>query len=374
MLDQEIGHRLLQLILGLSKPRKGTQLFVIIILHSLIWVLFFFLPPFLYNVEVIVDQFLYKNLLNKLFLVGLFYLHYNFLIPRFFVKKHGRRYIGSIFLLLVVLFLQELLVEKYVLHQFPLNRSKVIPFPSAEGNFILGLPKEIVFIIFSNVLYSSWMLLLIGICIHMTFSFFQHQEEKRALENAKLNAEITSLKAQINPHFLFNTLNSVYVQAYRGATQTASSILKLSDIFQYVIYDSNEEKVLLEKDLQYITNYISLQRLRIASLVTIDYTVKGATNKMYIAPLLLITFIENAFKYGVSYKEPSSIIISIQIVEDMLTLYIKNPVTIRDEINYTGIGLVNAKRRLELLYPNKYFLDIQESGKEYIVNLELKLL
>jgi LytS/YehU family sensor histidine kinase len=209
--------------------------------------------------------------------------------------------------------------------------------------------------------------------IRLAYSFLRNQNEKKALENANLNAEVNFLKSQINPHFLFNTLNSIYSQAHSRSDNTEFSILKLSDLLRYVLYDSGESKVDLAKDIQYINNYIDLQKIRLSSKIKINYVVKGELGGCTIAPLLLITFIENAFKHGISYTQASTVNIEIEVFEETLTLLISNPIVERNSFVPGGLGLKNVTRRLDLLYPGKYLLDIHHDDYLHIVNLKLNL-
>jgi LytS/YehU family sensor histidine kinase len=192
------------------------------------------------------------------------------------------------------------------------------------------------------------------------------------LENANLNAEVNFLKSQINPHFLFNTLNGIYSLARNKSDQTETAVLKLSDLMRYVLYESGEKKVELAKDIQYLSNYVDLQRLRLSSKVTVHYQVKGNIEGHYIAPLLLISFIENAFKHGISYTNSSFIQVEIIVFEKTLTLFVENPI-IETNSFAGGVGLKNVMRRLELLYPGKYSLAIVNSGRLHVVNLKLNL-
>ena len=139
-----------------------------------------------------------------------------------------------------------------------------------------------------------------------------------------------------------------------------------------MLYDSSDEKVPLAKDIQYITNYVDLQRLRLSSKVLIDYRIEGDTKSNFISPLLLITFIENAFKHGISYSHSSTVHIHIKVFEKTLTLYVKNPV-VENNSFAGGLGLKNVKRRLELLYPGRHYLDIKREDDQNIVNLKIDL-
>jgi len=209
--------------------------------------------------------------------------------------------------------------------------------------------------------------------IRLAYSFIKSQNEKKSLENLNLNAEVNFLKSQINPHFLFNTLNSIYSQAHNKSEHTEYSILKLSELLRYVLYETGEERVPLERDIQYINNYIDLQRIRLSSKITLRYTINGNLSGNTIAPLMLITFIENAFKHGISYTQPSVIDIDITVFEKTLTLTVSNPVVKNDIFTQGGLGLKNVTRRLELLYPGKHNLTISQTDNQYLVNLKIDL-
>ena len=227
--------------------------------------------------------------------------------------------------------------------------NRVISTFSIRDAGLFGIPKGIWLMTLNNAISSFTLLLLIGGFIRLGYSFISNQNERKMLENANLNAEVNFLKSQINPHFLFNTLNSIYAQAHSRSANTEFSILKLSDLLRYVLYDSSEDKVELKRDIEYINNYIDLQRLRLSKKITINYPVTGNLEGKRIAPLLLINFIENAFKHGISYSRASSIDISIAIFEETLTLCVTNPIVETDSFAPGGLGLKNVKRRLELI-------------------------
>ncbi|TWR30384.1 hypothetical protein FPZ43_05430 [Mucilaginibacter pallidiroseus] len=198
--------------------------------------------------------------------------------------------------------------------------------------------------------------------------------EQRVLsaEADKASAELSFLKAQINPHFLFNTLNNIYTLAVTNNTNTAESIMKLSNIMRYVTDDVSANFVSLQAEIDCIENYIDLQRLRLGDKTTVTYTVNGDTGNKKIAPLLFMTFVENVFKYGVSKQHDGDIDINI-LVEDTHVLFTcVNPVFDRKEnIERTGIGIANTRKRLEHLYPGEHVLYIDNDGKQFSVLLKL---
>ncbi|MVM31773.1 sensor histidine kinase [Spirosoma sp. HMF4905] len=196
----------------------------------------------------------------------------------------------------------------------------------------------------------------------------------RQVENDQLKAELQQLKAQIHPHFLFNTLNSIYSLAIRNDERTADTIVKLSEFMRYIIRDAHRDKVPLSTEVNYIANYIDLQKARLRDAVQIDYQLEGDQNRLQIAPLLLFSFIENAFKYGVSPEEDSLIIIHLSIQDERLRLYVaNNKVDVNQLEKSTTVGLKNARERLRLLYPNAHELVIEDTPMHYRVTLTLTL-
>lgn len=195
-------------------------------------------------------------------------------------------------------------------------------------------------------------------------------------EEEKRNAEISFLKAQVNPHFLFNTLNSIYSQAIvEGAKETATGIIKLSDMMRYVSNASSQKFVSLEKELDYIQNYVDLQKNRFGDTIKIIYTVDGPAKGKQITPLILISFVENAFKHGVNPEEDSCIEIAIQIHDTELELKVFNKkvnIVYKEEFA-SGLGIENTSNRLKLIYPDKHVLDIENTAKEFSVRLKIML-
>jgi sensor histidine kinase YesM len=194
------------------------------------------------------------------------------------------------------------------------------------------------------------------------------------LQDSTLEAELKSLKAQINPHFLFNTLNNLYSLSLDSSPKTPEMILKLSDLMRYIIYECRENKVQSRKELDFIANYLSLEKLRLGDSVIVEFDVIGEPN-VEIAPLLFINFIENAFKHG-RKTDGSLIKVSFDFsVEQELTFCVENNIygdsqPVNNE--YSGIGIDNVKKRLHLLYPEKHKLTITSNNEKYSVQLNIQ--
>jgi sensor histidine kinase YesM len=197
----------------------------------------------------------------------------------------------------------------------------------------------------------------------------------QAVEKEKVRAELAFLKAQINPHFLFNTLNNIYSMAVNKREKTADAIEMFSEIMRFVILETQNDYVPLTKKIRYIHNYISLQKLRLSSNVTVNYRLKGNPGSLKIAPLILIPFIENAFKYGVSTESESVIDIDFEIVDNGLSMLVKNlkPGHFKPSPETTPMGIENTVKRLELIYPGRHKVNIADNENSFHVSLYLEL-
>jgi len=210
--------------------------------------------------------------------------------------------------------------------------------------------------------------------LRFAVDWFELEARKKEMENERLVAELNFLKAQINPHFLFNTLNNLYYLAYSKSENTTEVIAKLSQMMRYMIYDSNHPKVLLTKEIEYMQSYISLERMRLNNQIPIQFDIQGPIENVWVAPLIFITFLENAFKHGVSNDNPKAWIkISIRMTGKECVYTVENTKAKRDESQKAGIGLQNVKRRLELSYPDQYQLTVEDRPEVYYVQLKLTL-
>jgi LytS/YehU family sensor histidine kinase len=203
---------------------------------------------------------------------------------------------------------------------------------------------------------------------------------RQQLEHKNMQSELQFLKSQINPHFFFNTLNSLYSLTLKKSDLAPEIVIKLSDMMRYMLYECNEKKVKLSNEILYLQNYLDLEKLRQGSSIDIKMDIKGVTEDKYIAPLLLIPFLENAFKHSVHTNQENKKFVFIQLIIDKKDLYfsITNnkslPAFPLENLSMVGgIGLENVNRRLKLIYPNRHTLNILNLQQEYQVNLTLIL-
>ncbi|WP_299221933.1 histidine kinase [uncultured Aquimarina sp.] len=210
------------------------------------------------------------------------------------------------------------------------------------------------------------------------FVRFYNNEQKRTLtlEREQFKSELTQLRNQIHPHFLFNTLNNLYSLIIKKSDDAEDALIRLSGLMRYMLYEANVPKVPLSKEIEYLRNYIDLEKLRLNNTNTIHFTT-SMNKDSKIAPFILMPFVENAFKHGISNDKVSTIEISIISDKDILTMTVYNTKKINSTKNKdeeTGVGLVNVQKRLELLYKDKYELTQNETVSYYEIVLTLNLI
>ena len=324
------------------------------------------------------------SFLSYLLMFGFFYLNYYYLIPRLYFTQKYVQYALSVGVFFGIIFLLLASIDRTMVgpqlyqgapmehhHQPPPPPDREHyppPNPSLPSEEMMKKNKPPVGFELSHALF----LYLVGVFVSLALSI---NNRLRQSEREKLNTELSFLKAQINPHFLFNTLNSIYSLAIVQSPNTADAVVRLSSLMRYVMREADTDWVALEHELGYVTNYVALQQLRLDDTVEVDFAVEGHSNGYKIAPLLLISFIENAFKYGVNPQEKSLIRVRISVKEGVLNLttFNKKVRVFYDEEASSGIGIENTRTRLELLYPNDYELIIGDEAESFTVDLRLRL-
>jgi sensor histidine kinase YesM len=228
--------------------------------------------------------------------------------------------------------------------------------------------EKIIPVIIINAI-SLW---LLSIVLSILWTVYNRLKQT---ESEKLSAQIASLRSQINPHFLFNTLNNIYAIAIDTSPKAADMVDKLSDMMRYTMKDTQQDFVLLEDEINYIDNFIELQKLRLDRSVKLEYDSLENIPALQIAPMLLIPFVENAFKHGVNSEQKSRIKIEIAMNKTEFQLkVVNNKVNVQRDISErSGLGIENTKHRLDLIYPSKHLLIINDTEKEFFVSLYINL-
>ncbi|MBP1225584.1 sensor histidine kinase [Flavobacterium sp. 1355] len=346
-----------------------------ILFHVIIWVFFiltsliqFYESPFTINNDFYVQWFTG---------IILFYLNYFYLVPTLLLEKKYWLYFAFV-LALIILFM--VIRMTYFMPEFkPVRHINMMP-PREDMKFILKghrvravMARQPLFFKIGPSLFYI-LIITISAIIRTLTEFYNNQQNKLIAETHRTNTELIYLRKQTNPHFLFNSLNSIYSLAHKKSDLVPDAIVTLSELMRYMLYETDNKTVALEKEINYIQNYIELQKLRLNNIEDIYINVHGDTKNKFIEPLLLISFVENAFKYGTDYKGAAHIKIKITIFENTLDFWIENTIEnyVKDPEN-SGIGLVNIQNRLDLLYPNAHQLTITQDSKLYQVHLKLNL-
>ncbi len=215
--------------------------------------------------------------------------------------------------------------------------------------------------------------LFLGWLARVTENLVINTVKKEQLEKQAVEAELYYLRSQINPHFLFNTLNNIHTLVYKQAPAAPDAVMQLASLMRYMIYESNAPLVPLARELEYLQDYVSLQQLRYKQN-PVDLKIEGATETCNIAPLLFIHLLENAYKHSPAKLNPGDLKVKVNVMEDILTFSVQNPVgknlsTVLEE--HGGIGLPNVRKRLALLYPDRHSLDIHNTGETFAVVLKI---
>lgn len=293
--------------------------------------------------------------------VILFYFNALYLIPHFISKN---KYVTYIFITLAF-YIGLSMIDSLADHFF------FIAYYSTE--------KEPFFVEASLNFMNNLYILSLSLGYGYTKNWIRNEKARQQLIEDKLNAELKLLKAQINPHFLFNTLNMAYSGSIKsGDNITANIIEKLALLMRYVLYESNGDKVPLVNEIAYIENYVSLQLQRLSDDISgsVKYEIKGNWKDYQIAPMILAPFIENVFKHGVSLNKGPGIEINIKLQKNVLTLETRNELKINKNSifdSHSGLGLNNVKRRLQIIYPNRHQLDIVACNNIYHSKLKVEL-
>lgn len=302
----------------------------------------------------------------------LFYVHANLILPQLYFNR--RRFLYFVVLLvLLLLFFALQPFDKLLSSRLPgefRSGGPGFPFPPQDVDFRPQPRSAHKTDIISIVLFFATC--SIGMAIALAKKW--QETERIALEAAaqRSNAELAFLKAQINPHFLFNTINNIYAMVITGNQEAPNAILKLSAMLRYLTDEQHDLMVPLEKEWACIQDYIDLQKLRLGEnmLVKIEWEVQ--MEEVQIPPLLLMTFVENAFSHGVSTHQPASILVRLEAKAGKIFFFCFNQVfPNRNKQNHSGIGIANARKRLEQHYPEKYKLNIVNDNLHYEVNLTI---
>ena len=333
----------------------------------------------------------FKNLILKNgLLIGIVYLNLRVLVPQYLEKK---RYWAYFVWLIIVLIIGTLAINMVEFNSWRTLYERVFertPMPAPSHHTTGSVAPKAVIIeeknvdIQMNVTYSSKIMtdfltvcryLVISILLKFIDDFFNQRDVMNKMALEKQAAELNYLKAQVNPHFLFNTLNNIYGLTLENPSKAGETVLKLSDMMKYMLTEGDSDTVLLSKDLENLQHYVAIERLRLREDSNVRFEIMGNVNSQRITPLLLLPLVENAFKHGVNRSIADSFLDAVIKVENNhLFMSIKNNIPPPSvETESLGIGIQNVQKRLDLFYKDKYSLDVTEGGQIFTVQLKITL-
>ncbi len=336
-------------------------------LQLLLWVTMLFILPaqFFPNLPA---AFLIKHTLILCILITLYYLNSMVWVPNYLLKSKTTNYIGMVIGMIFIIMLAIHFIEIWLhIDKIFRNENASAPQPGRKYSHF-------------RIDYFTLLLLLIDIGISTSIALFTHnaqeKEIKEKYEKEKISSELDLLKSQINPHFFFNTLNNIYALTSTQVSLAQKAILTLSKMMRYVLYDSHQDKfVLLSQEILFIENYIELVKFRLTDKVKINFIKPSPLKDHPLSPMILMPFVENAFKYGVKAGEESSIDISVSQSDTVFSFQVKNKKFANpgmDIERHSGMGISHTRRMLDLVYPGKHDLKIIDNAEFFEVNLSIQ--
>lgn len=294
------------------------------------------------------------------------------LMPRYFIRRKYKTYFCAFLVLFMVTTVAFSRYSHWLLDHYPgsdqINFSPVAISIKSEGTSWLSYYIQVM-----PSVFITFFAFAIGFLMQQ---YFSEKKQHEIIRKKQMESELSLLKSQINPHFLFNVLNSIYSLSLKKSDRTPEVVLKLSDILRYMLYETKQEKVALEKELMMIENYITIEKIRVGQHQEITLGITGSSTTALIAPVLLIPFVENAVKHGIdSLSENAFVHISITTEKGTLQFNCRN--NYKDKAAKAkpvgGIGLLNVQKRLDLIYPDKHQLEISNENNIFTVSLTIDL-
>ncbi len=339
-----------------NPPHKTTR----IALHLIFWFCAWFFFFFYYQRYSEVNSYtLLASLINLIVAIATVYTFNYFLIPKILLKNKWKKFIAIAIVAIVLFFYIELLLTLFLVVKL-----------LYDGHSLFPEMLDVVMLFF-----NMFFIVFIAIAIKFYKRWSETEYRKQRIQKEKVEVELQMLRSQVNPHFLFNTLNSIYVLAMKNSDQTANTVMKLSDLLDYILYKIDTPRIPVSTEIQIIENYIELERIRFTNRVDLSLSTDLESKDIQIPPMLIIPFIENAFKHGVAKSlEKSWIEVSIRECGQLMNIEVSNSKGQKPAKSQTGgIGLENVKKRLDILFHDKYKLDITEKINSYEVFLSIPI-
>ncbi|GAB4327283.1 MAG: histidine kinase [Bacteroidales bacterium] len=359
-----------------------------VLLHAAIWAGYYLLLFWLQAEHRTTGYAFLHTTVNVALQAGVFYLNYHVLLPRYLEQKKHLQYIIAVVAVLAVGIIILFYMDQSWFRAEWHRAARLNDWSKFRRNMRGGGPPPVpprwdrpfqVMYVWREVFVNGFFLMIalfVSSLIRNSQTIRRRQEEALVLQQRASEAEVKFLKSQINPHFLFNTLNTIYALSRQKSEMTPDAVMQLSEMLRYVIYDSKSDRVPVSKEFDYIRHFVALNMLRTESTEQVDLKIEAGNQEVMIAPMILIPFIENSFKHsGFPVFSETRISIEIGVKSRLLNMEVRNTIPgseVRKD-KETGIGLENVKKRLNLIYPGKYILQHGPEGGYYRVQLILDL-
>ena len=364
--------------------------YIEIIIYFFIWLSVFTLPYFIHREHYIVDW--EKVIIEwvRLFAyLTIFILNVYLLIPKYLFNKNYKFYftlsiLTIFFVLISSISLQKFLKPSNTLSMPPMEIGPGMPpmelgknMPAPMGYRAPQTPMEkSLFMIIVDNLIIAFLVFAAGTTIKLMTRWLNEEEKRKDVEKEQLKTELALLRHQVSPHFFMNTLNNIHALIDINSDTAKDAVIRLSTLMRYLLYETSHGQTSLQKEIDFIESYIILMQLRFSKKVKITLDIQKKLPSIQIPPMLFITFIENAFKHGVSYQNESFVLFKLQLIDNQIICKIinsKNNQVENYNKSYSGIGLTNIRKSLNLLFENDYYLTITENEKEFEVDLKIPI-
>lgn len=349
-----------------------SRSYITVLLHFLVWMLFAFILlfylPLSWNIALPFQFWIRQGFVLTTLMV-IFYLNSNVLVPHLLLKNKNLIFMLTLLALLFVAEPMVKLVDEFL--NLPEMMDKALNAAGMGRSPNRMRDKLDIFLMMMTL-----MIIAISTSVTLIQKWQSDKQLRESLEKEKIGSELSFLKAQINPHFFFNTLNNIYALTHVDVENSRRALHKLSRMMRYLLYDTQAGITPLSKEVSFIADYIELMKLRLNETTTVTFEGPLLNQDIQIAPMLFLPYIENAFKHGVSSVEPSVIAIELSLENKVLEMKVTNTIfseNIGIADTYGGIGLTNTKRRLDLLYPGRHVFSAgkAEDSNQFIVHLTL---
>jgi hypothetical protein len=344
-------------------------------LHIIGWIIIISIPLYLNSAFGGGNQHrLYQFYVHTLSAIIVFYVGYLWLVPRFFLRDKKLVYAAILMVLIFGTYYLTSFINDKLLYDAAQDArfQEFLKKMAANGEDVR--PPIRVFGFYNHML-ASLMISGFAVGLGVMEKLKQNEKRQKELEKEKLHSELAFLKNQVSPHFFFNTLNNIYSLISIDGPTAQESILKLSKMMRYLLYESEHGETMMSHEIDFMNNYIDLMKLRLSPKVDLRIDFPKEFVDFSVPPLLFISFIENAFKHGVSHRDPSYVLIEMKIADDQIQFFTENSMgrsAKPGDLQHSGIGLDNVKKRLGLLFPGKYELKIENANNVFKVALSIR--